>query len=448
MDQQTDVGVRSVRSRLSLPPALRYPAYRRYWLGSLASVAGFQMLMFGQGWLAYDLTNSASFLGLVWIASAVSAILLNLFGGVLADRLDKRLMIIITQSTIAALIFLLAALTLLDAVNKWHLIAIAFVVGGVNAFDQPARQALYPHLIDRKVMMSAVALNSSIWQGTRIAAPAVAGLVINMLGMDVAFLMGGAGFLIMAIVIYSLKVPRIEGSASTSPAQDLAEGLKFIKDNSTFSVLIGMTFFNSFFGMSYIVLMPIFARDILEVGASGQGWLLSIGGVGALAVTVWMSSRADASRRGLLIVGGATLFGLSIIAFALTSEYLGYFPLALFLMLVMGLANSTYMISIMSSLQTLVPDRMRGRVMGFYGMTYNIMPLGGGLMGPVASAIGAPFALAIGGFVVSAFAVGPAMLNRQVRNLGAVLLRAETRALDEQRADGYASPQATKTADD
>ena len=425
MDQNLHTEESPHRSRLALPPALRYPQYRRFWLGSLVSVAGFQMLMFGQGWLAYELTGSAAFLGTVWIASSVSAILLNLYGGVLADRLDMRAMIIITQTANAALIFLLAVLTLFDVVEPWHLVAIAFVVGGVNAFDQPARQALYPHLIERKVMMSAVALQSAIWQGTRIAAPAVAGIVVAVLNTHAAFFMGAAGFFVMALVMFAVKVPPIETRGGSSAAQDLAEGLRFVKDNSTFSILIGMTFFNSFFGMAYVVLMPIFAQDILEVGAAGQGWLLSAGGVGALGVTMWLSSRNDVSRIGAMIVGGATLFGLLIIAFALTSEYLSFYPLALALMLLLGLSNSAYMMSIMSSLQTLVPDRMRGRVMGLYGMTYNIMPLGGGLMGQVADRIGAPFTLALGGLAVVGFALGPALANRRVRNLGSLLQSTE-----------------------
>ena len=409
-----------------MPPALRYPLYRRYWLGSLASVAGFQMLMFGQGWLAYELTGSPAFLGWVWIASSVSAILLNLFGGVFADRLDKRAVIIVAEIANAALIFVLAMLTLFDVVEPWHLVAIAFLVGGVGAFDQPARQALYPHLIDRRAMMSAVALNSAIWQSTRIAAPAVAGIVVAVLDTHTAFFLGSAGFLTMALVMLAIKVPPIETRRGTSAAQDLTEGLRFVKDNSTFSILIGMTFFNSFFGMAYIVLMPIFAQDILQVGAAGQGWLLSAGGVGALGVTLWMSSRDDVARRGAIIVGGATMFGLFIIAFSLTSEFVAIYPLALVLMLLMGLSNSAYMMSIMSSLQSLVPDRMRGRVMGLYGMTYNIMPLGGGLMGQVADRIGAPFTLALGGLAVVGFALGPALANRQVRNLGALLMRVET----------------------
>lgn len=412
-------------SIFSFPPALKYPAYRAYWLGTLASVSGFQMLTFGQLWLVHELTESPLFLGFVGAATAVPAIALNLFGGVFADRLDKRRLIMVTQAMSALLVFLLATLTLLELVEVWHVLAIAFVTGAVNAFDQPARQALYPHLIDRKVMMSAVAMNSSIWQGTRIAAPAAAGIIIAATGTSVAFFLAGLGFVIMAAVISGLRVPPIERGATGSAAHDMLEGLRFIKRNSIFSFLIGMTFFNSFFGMAYIMMMPVFAVDILKVGADGQGILLSVGGVGALMTTLLLGSIGNFRRKGLLLIGGAVMFGLSVAAFALTSKYVGSYALALFLMFAMGISSSSYMISIMSSLQMMVPDRMRGRVMGFYGMTWSIMPLGGMQAGAMASAVGVPVAIAIGGLVVSAFALGPALVNRRVRNIGSLLLRTE-----------------------
>jgi hypothetical protein len=182
------------RVSLSLPPALRYPAYRAFWLGLLASVSGFQMLRFGQYWLIYQLTASPVALGYMGIASGIPAICLNLFGGVFADTIDPRRLIMTTQSLTAGLIFLPATLTFVDVVQVWHVLVIAFCAGAVEAFDQPARQALYPHLIDRKVMLSAVALNSSIWQGTRIIAPAAAGFVIASAGTAVAFYLAGLGF--------------------------------------------------------------------------------------------------------------------------------------------------------------------------------------------------------------------------------------------------------------
>ena len=411
-----------------MPPALRYPQYRAYWFGTLASVCGFQMLMFAQGWLTYELTGSPLYLGYVAVASALPSIALNLFGGVFADKLDKRKLIFYTQILTAALIFTLAFLTLFEVVRVEHIIALAFAAGAVNAFDQPARQALYPHLIDRRVIMSAVALNSAIWQGMRIVAPMIAGIIIGLIGTATAIFVAGAGFVVMAVVILMLNVPRIESTSTGSAMGDLWEGLRFIVGSSIFSFLIAMTFFNSFFGMAYITMMPAFAVDVLKVGADGQGLLMTIGGVGALGVTLLLSSGGNFQRKGLLIIGGGVAFGLSIVAFALTSRFVGSFPLALALMFVMGISSSTYMISIMSSLQLLVPDRMRGRVMGFYGMTWSIMPLGGMQAGAVAAFVGVPVAVAIGGGLVAAFALGPAMINRQVRNISAILARSEREA--------------------
>ena len=413
------------RRLFSIPPALKYPQYRSYWFGTLASVCGFQMLMFSQGWLTYELTGSPLYLGYVAVASAVPSIALNLFGGVFADRLDKRKLIFYTQILTATLIFTLAFLTLFEVVRVWHIIALAFAAGAVNAFDQPARQALYPHLIDRRVIMSAVALNSAIWQGTRIIAPMIAGIIIGLIGTATAIFVAGSGFVIMAIVILTLRIPRIDIGSTGSAFGALWEGLRFISGSSIFSFLIAMTFFNSFFGMAYITMMPAFAVDVLKVGADGQGLLMTVGGVGALGVTLLLSSSANFQRKGLLIIGGGLAFGISIIAFALTSRFVGSLPLAMVLMFIMGTSSSTYMISIMSSLQLLVPDRMRGRVMGFYGMTWSIMPLGGMQAGAIAAFVGVPVAIAIGGGLVAAFALGPALINRQVRNIGSILMQSE-----------------------
>ena len=414
------------RLPLSLPPALHYPAYRAFWLGLLASVSGFQMLRFGQFWLVYQLTGSPLPLGYVGLANGVPAICLNLFGGVFADKCDQRRLVIVTQGLTAIFIFVLATLTLLNVVQVWHIVVIAFCAGAVESFDQPARQSLYPHLIDRKVIGSAVALNSCLWQGTRIVMPAVAGCIIAWVGTAMTFYLAGLGFVIMATVMYRLQVPLITRQARGSAAQNIREGLGFIRQNSIFSFLIAMTFFNSFFGMAYITLMPVLTVAILHVGAKEQGLLMGMGGVGALLTTLWLSSRSQVGSKGWLIIGGGVMSGLSIAALGLTSAFVGSFGLALVIMFVIGMCNTTYAISIQSSLQMLVPDHMRGRVMGFYGMTHNIMPLGGMLTSALAGLITVPFAIAVGGLAVAAFAIGPAMTNSEVRNLGALLGQGDT----------------------
>lgn len=410
----------------ALPPALHYPAYRAYWLGTLASVSGFQIVRFGQFWLMFELTGSTLNLGYVGLAQAIPGILFNLFGGVFADKVDQRRLIMATQLLTASLIFLLATLTLLDLVRAWNLLLLAFLAAAVNAFDEPARQSLYPHLIDRKAMTSAVAMNAAIWQSNRIVAPAVAGFIIAVADTEAAFYTAGVGFLTMAAVIYGLRIPPFTRGAHGNPAQDMLEGLGFVRKNSIFSFLIGMTFFNSFFGLAYITLMPVFAVEILEVGSKGQGLLMSVGGAGALLATMWLSSRSSTRYKGFLIIGGAVLFGIFLIAFALTSQWIGSYFLALVLMFGVGLFNSAYNISVQSSLQMMVPDAIRGRVMGFYSMTYSISPLGALQAGVLANLIGTPIAIAIGGLAVVGFAVGPATVNSKLRNLGTTLREMES----------------------
>jgi len=180
-----DPSARGTLSRvpLSLTPALRYPAFRAFCLGSVASVSGFQIIRFTKFWLIFQLTGSPLTLGYVCLANGLPAIFLNLFAGLAADRMDQRRLIMVSQTIPASLIFLLATITLLDLVKVWHLLTISFLAGAVEAFDQPARQALFPHLIDRSVMASAVASNSSIWPANRIMAPALAGLIIGFAGM-------------------------------------------------------------------------------------------------------------------------------------------------------------------------------------------------------------------------------------------------------------------------
>lgn len=409
--------------RLSLPPALRYPAFRYYWLGLVASVTGYQMFRVAQAWYVYELTGSPLWLGFAALANAVPGMFFNLFGGVFADRLDKRLLVMGTQGAAAAIIFTLAVLTLLGVANQWHVMIIAALAGAVEAFDNPARQATYPHLIDRKVMMSAVALNSSVWSATRIVGPVMAGYIVDFLNMESAFFAAGAGFTVMAVVMLFLKVPPIPRGGRGNPVQDLMEGLRFIKGNSIFAFLITMTFFNSFFGMAYIFLVPVFAQENLGLGAGEYGVLLGASGVGSLLITFGLVSQSNLGFKGPLIITGAVLFGASLIAFGLTSKYIGSFELALAMLFFIGIFTSLVNISIQSALQSLVPDAVRGRVMGFYSMTWSIMPMGGMLAGALASivVIGAPFAVAIGGTAVAAFALGPALLNRKIRNLDSIL---------------------------
>ena len=409
------------RFHFSAPPALQFPAYRNFWLGMFSAVGGFQVLMFGQFWLMHELTGSALHLGYVGVANAVPAILLNLFGGVIADKADKKMLIVRTETLAASLVCLLGVLTVLGVVAVWHVITIAVFTGAINAFNQPARQALYPHLVSREAITSAVALNSAVWTGTRIVAPAIAGVMIAAFGTASSFFFASAGMLIFSLVIFRLNVPEIKSVSSGNSGQDLLDGLRFIKNDPVFLFLISMAFFNSFFGMAYVTQMPVFTREILKIDADGQGILMSTSGIGSLMMTLYWGLRKDTRHKGLILIGGASFYGLSVAAFSLTSQYVGSFLLAAVLMFALGIFSGTFLISVMSSLQLMVPDHMRGRVMGFWGITWNIFPLGGMYAGALTGYIGMPFAIALGGGLVVIFAIGPALFNRQIRNLGAYI---------------------------
>ena len=395
--------------------ALRYPQYRRYWFSNLAAVSGQQMMILTQGWLIYDLTESPLYLGYAGLATAVPAIVLNLVGGVLADRLDQRRIIALGDCVTATLICTIATLTVLDLVQPWHVLVNAFVWGAMQAFMNPARQAIFPQLIDRKDLMNAVSLNSMVWQATRVVAPSLAGLIVATLGTPVAFYVAASGFLTMAVVVLTLKTSPVPAARGTSMVEDLTQGLKFIRGNFIFQFLIGMTFFNSLFGSAVFQLMPVFARDVLDVGAAGLGFLLSASAVGSITGVVIIGALSQFERKGLLVVGGATAYGLALLVFAGSTM----FVVSAVAIAFVGLFNQIYMVAVQTTLHMRVPDELRGRVMGVYGMTYNLGPLGALQAGAVAAAFSAPVAVAVGGIAIISFSLGVALSTREVRQLQA-----------------------------
>lgn len=400
---------------LQMLNALAYPQYRRYWFGNLAAVSGQQMMWVAQGWLVYRLTDSPLYLGYAGLASALPAIFLNLIGGVFADRLDQRRVILATQAIIAVAVAALATLIALDLVRVWHVLTVAFISGATQAFNNPARQSIFPQLVDRKDLMNAVSLNSIVWQGTRVVAPSAGGLIVAALGEAVTFYIVAATMMVLGVVVIGLKVERQARRRDRAILSDLGEGLSFISHNFLFAFLIGMSFFSSFFGMSVHQLIPVFARDILAVGPAGMGLLLSLSGVGSVLGVFLIGILGGYDRKGMLIIGGATAYGFCIMLFAVSSVYL----LSATAMFFLGVFSSVYMITMQTTLQLRVPDELRGRVMGVYGMTHNIGPLGALQAGVIAAAFSAPLAVAIGGCAIVFFALSAALTRTELRRLQA-----------------------------
>ena len=407
-----------LRERLHVPVAFKYRDFRNYWFGLLASVVGYQMLVnFSLLWLIYDLTHDARYQGYVGASIAVPAIALNLFGGVLADKLNTKRLLGLTQFIKAALVVVLAALVLGHVINEWHVLAIACLVGAVQAFDGPSRQSLYPRLIEPKALPNAVALNSLLWTGTRIVSPAIAGMIIGRSNISAAILVSAAGFLALALVSQTLRLPAVDRARGTL-FKEMFEGFLFIKRTPIFAYLIGMTFFNSIFGMSYIFLMPVFAEEVLEVGAEKIGWLMGASGAGAVTGILVSTGLSRSQSKGWLIIGGAVFFGAFLALFGLVA-HLQLYELSMVVLFVAGLFNSVYQIGVLTTLQVLVPNSFRGRVMGFYGMAWSITALGALQSGQIAHYLSAPAAVAIGGAVVVAFALVVTAFSSRVRSIGA-----------------------------
>jgi len=414
MGQATDG--RAPASRLG---ALASPGYRRFWLGSLASVGATQLLILGQGWLVFELSGSAFDLGLLGAASSLPTILVTLGGGVLADRLDKRRVLMATSLAVAALLVLLALLDLGGVVEVWHVLAIAALIGLVSGLDWPARQAIFPSLIERSQMMSAVALNSILWQGTRMILPALGGLVIAVTDTSVVFLLAAAGFVYMFAVLATLEVGSVVRPGSAS-LEAFVEGWRFIADNRLFAVLIPLSFVTTFFGTSYIQLMPAFA-DLLAVGERGFGALISATGVGSVAGTLLVGALGRVRPLGAFMLAGAGLAAAGLFAFAGVTGFAevvpGAFYVALALACAVGVCNSVFLITSMTALQLRLPDALRGRVMGIHGITFSLIPLGGLFGGAVAEMASPPAAVATGASVVLAAVLWVAVREREVRSL-------------------------------
>ena len=400
--------------------ALGSPLYRRYWLGSLASVGATQLLFMGEGWLVFELSGSPLYLGLLGAAGSIPQILVMIFGAVVADRLDKRKVLMTTSLSIAGLLLLLSFLDGTGVVQVWHVIAIAAAIGFVSGFDWPTRQAFFPSLIEREHMVSAVALNSVLWQGTRMVVPAVGGFVIALSDTAVVFLASALGFLTMFAVLTTFDVGHSIGPQKTSPHQ-FHEGLKFVISVRLFAVLIPLTWIVTFFGTSYMVLMPAFA-ELLEVGEKGFGFLVSISGVGSVSGTLLIVSFQKSRHLGRIMLSGAflsscALFGFSIVT-GFAAEARGAFITTSVFVFLMSLFGSVYLISSMTVLQLRVPDGLRGRVMGLHAITFSLISLGGLFGGTVALVFTPPIAVAVGASIVMAAVITVALTQREIRNLG------------------------------
>lgn len=377
-------------------PALTFAAYRRYWLASFASVGATQLITLGQGWLVFELTGSALQLGVLGAAASLPNILMTLFGGVVADRFDKRQILRLTSGTITVLLLVLTTLDYTGLVQVWHVIAIAALFSLITGLDWPARAAIYPLLVERHAFMSAVALNSFIWQATRMAIPALGGVLMYVADTWLIFALAGAGFFTMFLVISGLHV-KTPTATHHSPLQQLLQGLTFIVHNDVFKWLLGLTFISMFLSQSYVQILPIFVGN-MGLAEQAYGYLLSAGGIGSILGTLMVGGLGGDKPVGHYMFAGTALSVVALLGFVWAASA-GVFGAALLAVFLAAVCSSVYMIISMTILQARVPDELRGRVMGIYTIGYSLIPLGGLFLGSLAEQTGAGRAVLYAGSV-------------------------------------------------
>ena len=381
--------------------SLRHRNFRLFFGGQLVSLSGTWMQQVAQAWLVYRLTGSPLLLGLAAFATRGPILLLGLAGGVAADRLPRHRTIVVTQTLAMLQAFAIAALVLSGRVEVWHVFVLAAVLGVINAFDMPARQAFLFEMVGPEDVSNAIALNSSAVNAARIVGPSIAGIVVAAWGEGICFLVNGISFLAVLAGLLAMRIERVPRARARSPWRDVAAGLHYAWHTRRVRSLIVLLAASSLLGMPYMTLMPIFAGDILGGGSRALGFLMGAAGAGALVSALALAGRKGTKGLGRHAAGGAALFGASLIAFAASRTFWLSLPFAALL----GLGMIAQMAATNTLLQTIVPDDLRGRIMALYAMSIaGLAPVGGLVMGAAADLVGAPWALAAGGAVVLATA--------------------------------------------
>ncbi len=378
--------------------AMQHRNFQLFIAGQLISLIGTWMQTTAQLWLVYKLTGSAALLGVFGFASQVPMLFLSSIGGYVGDRYDRQRSVIATQTCSMILAFLLAALTLTHLIREWEIIVIAFLVGVVNAFDVPIRQAFFVQMVGKEDLPNAIALNSSIFNGARVVGPAIAGFAIAWVGEGWCFFLNGLSFVAVIVALLMMRIERTEIKPSkVSPLRSFVQGFQFaMSDVPVRSALLLLSVL-SLFGLQYSVFMPIYAQDILKGNAQTLGLLMSAAGVGAVLGALQFAARTHYRGLARWIAVTSTMCSVCLIIFSQAR----LFWLCTVVLFVVGFAATSQMAATNTLIQNRVPDELRSRVMAVYAtMFMGVQPIGALIAGGVAKRIGAPYTLALFGSLV------------------------------------------------
>ena len=424
----TDLAADIEPGRTSAIAALRYRDFRLFWFGLLVSNTGTWMQMFGQGYLVVQLAVQGGvpqlaplYLGLVGLARAIPGLSLGLFGGALADRSDRRRLLLVTQSSAAVIAGILAGLTVAGHITVPEILLLGALNSTIFAFDAPTRQSMVPRLVPRRDLLSAIGLNSAAFTGPQVIGPVIGGLIFApfaetpFLGLGILFGINATSYLAVVIALLAMRPIPVTGRRRDVPMLDaIREGLRYIRRDPVIRWVILLSVASSLFARPYLQLLPAVAHDVLRVGAVELSWMLAAAGLGSLAGALVTASLGAFRRRGVLLLASVAAFGLLLAGFAVQRELVGTLPflaaLGLVTMLFNGMGNTI--------LQTKSPDHLRGRVMSVYTMVFlGLMPLGSMVLGVAGTIVGIGVALLVGGLVLFAAATYAFFRAPQVRRL-------------------------------
>lgn len=395
--------------------ALRHRNYRLWFFGQLVSMIGTWMQITAQSFLIFQLTHSTAYLGYVGFANGLPSWLFMLYGGVIADRVVRRRLLLITQSTMMVLAFMLAGLVWTEVVQPWHVLVLAVGLGMTNAFDAPAAQAFVFELVDREDVTNAIALNASQFNLATVVGPTVAGLTYAAFGAAWCFGINGVSYLAVLIALVLMRLPPRPLAARTRSAfAQLTEGVRYTISHPQLRILMAVPAVTALFGMAYATLLPAWAVEVLKGNATTNGLLQSARGAGSLFGALLIAALAHHGRRGQWLTLGTFVYPLLLVLFALTR----WLPLAMLVLVGVGWGGVLLFNSANTLVQSHVSDELRGRVMAIFSLSFfGGMPLGALWAGPLAVVVGAPLTIVVSSGILLIFALILWLFAPHVRRL-------------------------------
>jgi MFS family permease len=377
--------------------SLRYRDYRLLWFGTLFSSSGQWIQQVSIGWLTYALTGSPFLLGVVNGLRSLPLLVLGPFGGVAADRIERKRLMLTTQLFLMTVTAVFATIIATGHAHVWNIIVFSLLTGVAWAFNMPVRQSVVPSLVPRNALMNALALNSAGFNVTRIVGPTIAGLLIAAIGIAGNFYLQAMAYVGVAAMVWQMQIPPRNGPPrDVSVRQDLFDGARYVWRHPTLRAQMTLALVPVVVALPYISLMPVFAKDVLNLGPGGFGLLMAAPGLGAVIGTLTIASVGDIRRKGLLLFGSLIALGVALVLFSQSRSY----PLSLGLLVLVGMFQMCYMTTNQTVLQITTPDELRGRVMGIYMLNQGLLPFGSLFAGILADVWGAPLAVTAMGAAV------------------------------------------------